>query len=105
MAKDKKENKDQLIGCDFCMQFDMDDPHVIAATDSAEGFMEIKITPTMDGGVVFQCPTTGKKLRIFPRPLSDAGRKILEETQLCQIHNEKLNDDGLCNICLENSNK
>ena len=66
MAKDKKENKDQLIGCDFCIQFDMDVPHVVAATDSAEGFMEIKITPTMDGGVMFQCPTTGKKLRIFP---------------------------------------
>jgi hypothetical protein len=29
---------------------------------------------------MFQCPTTGKKLRIFPRPLSDAGKAILEET-------------------------
>ena len=81
MAKAKKENKDQLIGCDFCIQFDMDVPHVVAATDSAEGFMEIKITPTMDGGVMFQCPTTGKKLRIFPRPLSDAGNAILGEPE------------------------
>jgi hypothetical protein len=30
---------------------------------------------------MFQCPTTGKKLRIFPRPLSDAGKAILEETE------------------------
>ena len=43
--------------------------------------MEIKITPTMDGGVMFQCPTTGKKLRIFPRPLSDAGKAILGEPE------------------------
>jgi len=25
--------------------------------------------------------------------------------ELCPIHNEKLNDDGLCNLCLEQSNK
>jgi len=25
--------------------------------------------------------------------------------EFCPIHNEKLNDDGLCNTCLENSNK
>jgi hypothetical protein len=24
---------------------------------------------------------------------------------MCLIHNEALNEDGLCNICLENSNK
>jgi hypothetical protein len=103
MAKNKKKIEDQpLVGCDFCMQWDMDDPHVIAATDNPEGFLEIKVTPVMDGGIVFQCPTTNKKLRIFARPLTDAGRAILET---CPIHNEKLNDDGLCNMCLEQSNK
>jgi hypothetical protein len=74
--------EEKLIGCDFCMQFDMDEPHVVAATDNPEGFMEIKVTPVMDGGVVFQCPTTGKKLRIFARPLTDAGQKIIDENPL-----------------------
>ena len=76
LMKLKIMNKD-FEGCDFCMQFDNDDIHVIAATDNPEGFMEIKVTPIMDGGVTFQCPTTGKKVRIFARPISDAGRLIL----------------------------
>jgi hypothetical protein len=32
----------------------------------------------MDGGVMFQDPTTGKKVRLFARPITDAGRAILE---------------------------
>jgi uncharacterized OB-fold protein len=63
---------------DFCMQFDNDEIHVIAAAENAEGSMEIKITTTMDGGVVLQDPTTGKKVRIFARPITDAGKAILE---------------------------
>lgn len=63
---------------DFCMQFDNDEIHVIGASETSDGFIEIKITPIMDGGVMFQDPTTGKKVRIFARPLSDAGREILE---------------------------
>jgi len=68
-------------GADFCMQFDNDEIHVIAATENSDGFMEIKITPVIDGGVMFQDPTTGKKVRLFSRPLSDAGRKLLEEPE------------------------
>jgi hypothetical protein len=32
----------------------------------------------MDGGVMFQDPTTGKKVRLFARPITDAGKAILE---------------------------
>lgn len=71
----------KLEGCDFCMQFDNDEINVIGASESSDGFIEIKITPVMDGGVVFQDPNTGKKVRIFARPLSDEGRKIIEETK------------------------
>jgi hypothetical protein len=32
--------------------------------------------------------------------------KIKEtNNELCPIHSEKLNDDGICNTCLEKSNK
>ena len=63
---------------DFCMQFDNDEIHVIAAAENAEGCMEIKITTEMNGGVMLQDPTTGKKVRLFARPITDAGRAILE---------------------------
>lgn len=65
---------------DFCMQFDNDEIQVIAATENSDGCMEIKITTEMDGGVMLQDPTTGKKVRIFARPLTDAGQAILDQT-------------------------
>lgn len=88
MAKAKKEKKlnvpvdaQVLDGCDFCMQFDYDDPHVIGASAEADGVMEIVLKSYMDVGITFKCPDTNKKLRLFARPLSDKGKRILEEQQ------------------------
>jgi hypothetical protein len=67
-------------GCDFCMQFDYDDIHVIGASPDEHGGIELVIKAYQDAGVTFVCPTTGKKLRIFARPLSDRGKEILEES-------------------------
>ena len=83
MAKKKEElnlpaNAEVLEGCDFCMQFDYDDPHVIGASENSDVVMEIVLKSYMDVGITFLCPTTGKKLRLFARPLSDKGRQILE---------------------------
>ena len=66
-------------GCDFCMQFDYDDIHVIGASPDEYGGIELVIKAYQDAGVTFLCPTTGKKLRIFARPLTNAGKLILEE--------------------------
>lgn len=83
MASKKKPNipegKEPLIGCDFCMQFDYDEPHVIGASEDADGVMELVIKAYLDAGVTFVCPTTGKKLRIYARPLSDTGKAILDQ--------------------------
>lgn len=68
-------------GVDFCMQFDNDEPHLIGATMDENGCIEVKVTPIMDGGVTFLCPTTGKKVRLFARPLSDAGKELLEKPE------------------------
>ena len=89
MAKTKKEevklnlpaDAEVLNGCDFCMQFDYDDPLVIGASEKVDGVMEIVLKSYMDVGITFKCPDTGKKLRLFARPLSDKGRKILEEQE------------------------
>lgn len=84
MAKKKQKelnlpaNSEVLDGCDFCMQFDYDDIHVIGASENADGVMEIILKSYMDAGITFICPNTGKKLRLFARPLSDKGRQILE---------------------------
>jgi hypothetical protein len=86
MAKKKAETKlenyvDSIYteGCDFCMQFDYDDPHVIGASPDGDGGLEIVLKAYQDAGITFVCPNTGKKLRLFSRPLSDAGKKILED--------------------------
>jgi hypothetical protein len=88
MAKAKKEKQlnlpqdaQPLDGCDFCMQFDYYDPLVIGASEKGDGVMEIILKSYMDVGITFKCPDTGKKLRLFARPLSDKGKKILEEQQ------------------------
>jgi hypothetical protein len=87
MAKKKEkvnipQNKQPYTeGCDFCMQFDYDDIHVIGASKDENGIIELIIKAYQDAGVTFVCPNTGKKLRIFARPLSDAGKAILEEPQ------------------------
>jgi hypothetical protein len=41
--------------------------------------LEIVLKAYQDAGITFVCPNTGKKLRLFSRPLSDAGKKILED--------------------------
>lgn len=82
MAKKKanipEDKQAYTEGCDFCMQFDYDEPHVIGASENSDGVMEIVLKSYMDVGITFLCPTTGKKLRLFARPLSDKGRQILE---------------------------
>ena len=83
MAKKKEkanipQNKEPYVGgCDFCMQFDYDDIHVIGASQDEHGAIELVIKAYQDAGVTFICPNTGKKLRIFARPLSEAGKVIL----------------------------
>ena len=86
MAKAKKEKQlnlpqdaQPLDGCDFCMQFDYDEPHVVGASPDGEGGLEIVLKAYQDAGITFVCPNTGKKLRLFSRPLSEAGKKILED--------------------------
>jgi len=86
MAKSKKEkqlnlpqNAEPLNGCDFCMQFDYDEPHVIGASEDSDGVMELVIKAYLDAGVTFVCPTTQKKLRIYARPLSDTRKAILNQ--------------------------
>jgi hypothetical protein len=92
MAKKKanipEDKQAYTEGCDFCMQFDYDDIHVIGASPDEHGAIELIIKAYQDAGVTFVCPNTGKKLRIFARPLTDAGRAILDPSQLPGGHED-----------------
>lgn len=68
-------------GCDFCMQFDYDEPHVVGASPDVAGVLELTVRSFSDSGLVFMCPTTGKKMRLFARELTDKGKQILEEAK------------------------
>jgi hypothetical protein len=86
MAKKKTEIPKEIQvyteGCDFCMQFDYDEPYVVGASPDGEGGLEIVLKAYQDAGITFLCPNTGKKLRLFARPITDAGREILVPSQL-----------------------
>jgi len=47
--------------------------------------------------------TEKSKEKTFKPIIKNQERNKMKE--LCPIHNEKLNDNGLCNLCLEQSNK
>lgn len=85
MAKKKTEIPKEIQvyteGCDFCMQFDYDEPHVVGASPDGDGGLEIVLKAYQDAGITFVCPNTGKKLRLFARPLSDKGKHILDSQE------------------------
>jgi hypothetical protein len=85
MAKKKTEIPKEIQvyteGCDFCMQFDYDEPHVVGASPDGDGGLEIVLKAYQDAGITFVCPNTGKKLRLFARPLSDKGKQILDSQE------------------------
>jgi hypothetical protein len=76
-----KEIQVYTEGCDFCMQFDYDEPHVVGASPDGDGGLEIVLKAYQDAGITFVCPNTGKKLRLFARPLSDKGKQILDSQE------------------------
>ena len=65
MAKKKTEIPKEIQvyteGCDFCMQFDYDEPHVVGASPDGDGGLEIVLKAYQDAGITFVCPNTGKK--------------------------------------------
>ena len=105
MAKAKKTKKEKVIEpikldsqlgetkleqnkyeeCEWCFQFDEDEPQIFAWTDSEMNSTEDpKIVFTITNGensyINFQNGKSGKKFKLFARQLSDEG-KSMRETQ------------------------
>jgi hypothetical protein len=70
--------------CEWCFQFDEDEPQVFAWTDDELNKDEdpkviFTITNVKDSYITFQNGKTGKLFKIFARELSDDGREMREK--------------------------
>ena len=97
MAKAKKTKKEVLepIGtidinqkkyeeCEWCFQFDEDEPQIFAWTDdnldkSEDPKVIFTIANLENSYISFENAKTGKSFKLFARNLSDEGRKLREQ--------------------------
>jgi hypothetical protein len=59
-----KEIQVYTEGCDFCMQFDYDEPHVVGASPDGEGGLEIVLKAYQEhkNNVVFKVRDNSKRI-------------------------------------------
>jgi len=68
--------------CEWCFQFDEDEPQIFAWTDDADlnknedPKVIFTITNSENSYITFQNGKTGKLFKLFARELSDAGREM-----------------------------
>ena len=115
-AKKTKEEKLEPIGelkmapsekleqCEWVFQFDEDEPQIFAWTSedmtNEEPTVTFTISNTKDAYISFTNRDSGKKLKLFARELTDAGKKLREfQTQQSElvktnIENESTNKEA-----------
>ncbi len=96
MAKTKKTKKEEVLTldepivsisqkkyeeCEWCFQFDEDEPQIFAWTDDDLNKNEdpkviFTITNVENSYITFQHGNTGKIFKLFARELTDAGREL-----------------------------
>jgi hypothetical protein len=96
MAKTKKTKKEEVIKfdepivsisqkkyeeCEWCFQFDEDEPQIFAWTDNESDKNEdpkviFTITNIENSYITFQNGKTGKVFKLFARELSDEGKEL-----------------------------
>jgi hypothetical protein len=99
MAKTKKTKKEEVVEfkspevtlrqkkyeeCEWCFQFDEDEPQVFAWTDdelnkSEDPKVIFTITNVENSYITFQNGTTGKLFRLFARELSEEGKALRQK--------------------------
>jgi desulfoferrodoxin (superoxide reductase-like protein) len=97
LAQEKYEH------CEWCFQFDEDEPQVFAWTDDELNRDEdpkviFTITNVKDSYITFQNGKTGKLFKIFARELSDEGKEMREKQREAiknfQKDTEKIDKDA-----------
>jgi hypothetical protein len=100
MAKAKKTKKEEVVkieqigqitleqekyeDCEWCFQFDNDEPQIFAWTDgnlnpSEDPTVTFTITNKKDSFINFTNSKTGKVFTLFAREISEDGKKMREE--------------------------
>jgi hypothetical protein len=94
MAKSKKSKKEEVLEpigtiginqnrlseCEWCFQFDDDEPKIFAWTEEDMQDEEPAVTFTIANveGAYVSFSKDGKTFKLFARPLSDEGKKLRE---------------------------
>ena len=73
--------------CEWCFQFDEDEPQVFAWTDDEIGSDEeptvtFNISNNKDAFISFTHTQTGKVFKLFSRELSEVGKELREKSKL-----------------------
>lgn len=84
----------KIENCEWCFQFDDDEPQVFAWTDELltleeEPKVVFTISNLENSYITFQNTQTGKKFKIFARELSDSGKELRDKQRenLKQLQN------------------
>ena len=115
MAKAKKTKNEEVIEskspevtltqkkyeeCEWCFQFDEDEPQVFAWTDDSvmnkneDPKVIFTITNMEDSYISFTHGQTGKSFKIFVRELTDEGKKLRDNQRLQLIAQKNLEENG-----------
>jgi hypothetical protein len=79
-------NVDKYEHCEWCYQFDNEEPQIFAWTDDTiDSTDEPKVTFTIgnqkEAYITFSSPN-GRTFKLFPRELSEAGKEMREQSKL-----------------------
>lgn len=79
-------NVEKYEHCEWCYQFDTDEPQIFAWTDETiDSKEEPKVAFTIgnqkDAYITFSAPN-GKTFKLFPRELTEAGKEMRDKSKL-----------------------
>ena len=90
--------KEKLEHCEWCFQFDEDEPQIFAWTSEdmnkdEEPKVIFTVSNTKDSYITFT-HKNGKLFKLFARELSDAGRQLREQQLKVNLENESTNKEA-----------
>jgi len=79
-------NVERIIydNCEWCFQFDADEPYVFAAAEKSEDISKIPtfnfiLKNTSDSDIIFT--NNGKTFKLFARELTEDGKKLIKKDE------------------------
>ena len=90
--------QEKLENCEWCFQFDEDEPQIFAWTSDdmnkdEEPKVIFTVSNTKNSYITFT-HKNGKSFKLFARELSDAGRQLREQQLKVNLENESTNKEA-----------